>query len=338
MKNFPLLLVLLASPLAHAHPDHIAGQPAAEMAAAAKIFLATLTEDQSAATVFKFADDERENWHFVPLDRKGIRLSELKPAQDHLAYALLGTGLSQKGLLTAATVMSLEQFLAEKENNPKRRDTEKYYLAIFGEPSATTTWGWRFEGHHLSLNFTLVDGKTVRTTPAFFGTNPAEIMDGPRRGLRPLGAIEDAARLLATSLQQAGKPLVFSDQAPRDVLTGQDRRAKVPARQGVMGSDMSPAQQQQLLATIREFASLGRPEITGRAMANIEKATDQLQFAWAGGLKPGDPHYFRILAGEVFLIEYANTQNDANHAHVVWRVFNGDFGRDLLREHLKDGH
>ena len=316
-----------------AHPGHDA-DPAEEMAQAARMFIQWLTPEQRKLAVFEFANDERENWHYVPFDRKGIQLSELSPAQDHYAYALLNTGLSQKGFLTATTIMSLEKILAEKENNPKVRDTEKYYVTIFGKPGSTGTWGWRFEGHHLSLNFTIVDG-VISSTPAFFGTNPAEVREGPRKGIRPLGKIEDLARKLVQSL---GDRAVFSDQAPRDILTSQDRTAQLPADQGVKGSDMNQQQKELMLGVLAEFASNGRVEISAGAMEKIHEAVDHLQFAWAGGTDLGDQHYFRIVAPEAFLVEYANTQNGANHAHAVWRMFHGDFGRDLLKEHITAAH
>lgn len=338
MKLFPTILLVLAAPVALAHPAHLDGDPAAEMMAAANTFLATLSPEQKASTVFDFADPERENWHFVPMKRKGIPLAQLAPAQDHLARALLATGLSQRGFLTAASIMSLEKLLADREGNPARRNPDNYYLAVFGTPSTTSTWGWRFEGHHLSLNYTIIDGKRIGVNPSFFGTNPAQVKEGPRKGLRPLGSIEDPARLLATALHAGGKPVVFSGKAPRDVLTGQDRVARKPGDEGVMATDMSDDQKQLLLLTVREFAALGRAEVSGPVLAHITRSVDKLRFAWAGGLKVGDPHYFRIIGGDTFMIEYANTQNDANHAHAVWRLFGNDFGRDVLREHLEKDH
>lgn len=333
-KHIALAAALLAAPLA------LAGNPATEMGRAANAFLKGLNADQKTKAVFEFKDDERENWHFIPLDRKGIKLSELTPAQTHYAYALLATGLSQKGVMNATTIMSLEAILAEMEKDPVKRDTQKYYVAVFGKPGTrkeTGTWGWRFEGHHLSLNYTIINGNVV-TTPAFFGTNPARVLKGPRKGTRVLGRLEDLGRALMTSLKEANKPVVFSDKAPRDILTSQDRTATMPADQGVKGSDMTEQQQKMLLGVLREFASNGRPEITGPAMKAIAESVDGLQFAWSGGLKKGDPHYFRVVGGKYFLVEYANTQNDANHAHAVWRLFDGDFGRDVLKEHVEAEH
>ncbi|MCH2064536.1 MAG: DUF3500 domain-containing protein [Roseibacillus sp.] len=333
-KHLALAAVLLASPFA------LAGNPAQDMGRAAHNFLKGLTAEQKAKASFEFTNEERENWHFIPLDRKGLKLSELNPSQTHYAYALLASGLSQKGVMNATTIMSLEAILAEMENDPVKRDTQKYYIAIFGEPSSkqkTGIWGWRFEGHHLSLNYTIINGNVV-ATPAFFGTNPAIVKKGPRKGTRPLGRMEDQARTLMQSLKEAGKPVVFSDKAPRDILSSQDQVAARPKSQGVKGADMNAEQKQLLLAILREFSSNARSEVARPAMKEISEAADKLQFAWAGGLNKGDPHYFRVTDEGAFMVEYANTQNGANHAHAVWRLFDGDFGRDILKDHLDKEH
>ena len=333
-KHLALAVVFLSAPLVHA------GNPATEMGRAARNFLKGLTPEQKAKATFEFSDEERENWHFIPLDRKGLKLSELTPAQTHSAYALLASGLSQKGVLNATSIMGLEAVLAEMENDPVRRDTQKYYIAIFGDPSTKPkkgVWGWRFEGHHLSLNYTIVNGNVV-ATPAFFGTNPAIVKKGPLKGTRPLGRLEDQARALMQSLKAAGKGAVISDKPPRDILSSQDRIASKPESKGVAGGDMNAEQKNMLLGVLREFSSNTRVEVARPAMAQIAGVVDKLRFAWAGGLNKGDPHYFRITDEGAFMVEYANTQNGANHAHAVWRLFEGDFGRDILGEHLQKEH
>ena len=327
-----LAILVLLAPAARAHDGHHS-EAAEQMAAAANAFIKWLSPEQKTKAVLDFKDDERENWHYVPFDRRGIKLSELSPAQDHYAYALLNTGLSQKGFMTATTIMSLEQILREKEKRPEVRDPEKYYVTIFGTPGKGN-WGWRFEGHHLSLNYTISDGK-VSVTPAFFGTNPAEVREGARKGIRPLGKLEDLAREL---VQSVGDTAVFSDKPPRDILSSQDREAAEPEAQGVKGSEMNAKQKEMLLDVLIEFASNGRREISGEGLDEIREAVDRIQFAWAGGTAVGQPHYFRITLPKAFLVEYANTQNGANHAHAVWRMYDGDFGRDLLGEHLRKAH
>ena len=178
--RFLLSLSIVTSSLALGHEGHSHNPATSEMTGAAKVFLASLDETQSKAARFEFKNAERENWHFVPMDRAGVRFDSLKPHQQHLAFGLLGTGLSQKGLLTATQIMTLEQILRDRGESPEVRNTEKYSIAIFGEPSETDVWGWRFEGHHLSLNFSVLGDKVVGM-PAFFGTNPAELKDGPLR-------------------------------------------------------------------------------------------------------------------------------------------------------------
>ena len=332
--SLTLLATLLATPLALAHEEHSPSSHADAMAAAADTFLDTLDDKQRKGATFDFKVDERENWHFIPLDRKGIILSDLKPAQQSLAYGLLGSALSSKGLLTATAIMSLEQFLAVQENDPVKRNPQKYYVAIFGTPKPGGTWGWRFEGHHLAINVTVAKGKALALTPAFFGTNPAEITEGPRKGLRPLGNIEDKGRVLAKSLHAAGLKVIFSEKPPRDIITGQQRAVTHLKLQGVMTPDMDEAQH----ALVRSLVAAYLENHPADAVRDM-KASDleQIHFAWAGSLEKGEPHYFRV-QGETFLMEYANTQNGANHAHAVWRDFSNDFGRDLLKEHLEGAH
>ena len=195
MKFFILFATL--SSFAFAHEGHRHNPAVAEMSETAKVLLASLDEAQTKAAKFPFKDPERENWHYVPMnDRKGVRFDALKAHQQHLAFGLLGTGLTQKGLLTATQIMTLEEVLRSRGQDPKLRNTEKYSIAIFGDPAKDKAWGWRFEGHHLSLNFSILDDKVIGL-PAFYGTNPAELKKGPLKGLRPLGEIEDAARSFA---------------------------------------------------------------------------------------------------------------------------------------------
>ncbi len=346
-----LTLALLVTPLlAHEGHEHADGEknsatkkspkpnPALRgMCLAAKDFLASLDTDEKKAAAFDFKNEERENWHYVPLEREGIRLDALPLEKQHLAHALLASGLSHKGYLTASQIMSLEAYLAEKSGNPQFRSPGKYYLAIFVQPEAKGTWAWRFEGHHLSINLTFVKGQ-IQDSPAFFGTNPAEIKDGPRRGLRPLGEIEDAARALATELQKTGHEVVFSKKSPREILTGQERKAKALAAKGVHNSDLKPAARAKILALFKLVYSYQRAELGAAELKKLRQQDEKkLTFAWAGSLERGQAHYFRLQSPNL-LIEYANTQNGANHAHLSIRNFKGDFGRDLLKEHYQQDH
>ena len=332
------VMALLAIPLS-AHPHH--AQP--RMVHTAQQFLASLTPEQRAETVFPFADEERFFWHYIPSDdfpnalkrpRRGLTLASMTPAQQHLAAALLSAGLSQQGFIKATTIMSLEDILRVLEKDTRgRRDTQKYHFSLFGEPTPAGTWAYRIEGHHVSLHFTIVKGKAVGN-PTFFGSNPAEVRTGPRAGLRVLAAEEDKARALLAALSpEQRKIAIVSDTAPRDILTTTDRQAALKGQpSGLPASRLTKPQRQLLDALIAEYIDNLPAELADQRRERLKAAKGQLWFAWAGTVEKGGPHYYRVQAPG-FLIEYDNTQNQANHIHTVWRDFDGDWGADLLKEH-----
>jgi Protein of unknown function (DUF3500) len=312
---------------------------AAEMAAAAKNFLAALDDSQKSRARFDLKSDLREDWHFIPKPtRPGIMLKDLTPAQHHLAYALLGTGLSTEGFIKASTIMSLEQILHELENRSPTRDPGKYYFSIFGDPGKDPTWGWRCEGHHCSVNFTIVNGQ-LSGTPNFFGSNPGEVMSGPRQGLRVLAGEEEAGRTLVKHLNDDQKKVaIIPGGAPKDILSEALRTANPLSPAGLPAATMTAEQKRLLHDIIDTYIGRARPALAAAELAQIEKAGfDAIHFVWMGGTERGEPHYYRV-QGPTFLIEYDNTQNGANHPHAVWREFKGDFGRDLLAEHYKATH
>ncbi len=299
-------------------------------------FLASLTEQQRAKASITFEDEERFNWHFIPRARKGLPLGEMKPEQKHLAQALLSAGLSRSGYIKAATIMSLEEVLRILENDSgERRNPERYYFSIFGRPDERGVWGYRVEGHHLSLNYTLVNGR-LAGGPAFFGANPAEVRDGPRRGLRALAPEEDLARELLSALDTGQRATaIVSATAYPDILTEASRKAALSGQpSGLSASKMTAGQRGMLHALLLEYANNLAPELGAERGERIRKAGSDLFFAWAGGAERGQPHYYRV-QGPDFLVEYDNTQNNANHIHSVWRDFNGDFGLDLLAAHYR---
>jgi hypothetical protein len=310
-----------------------------QMAAAAQAFLLTLSADQIVRTSFNAADDEVLRWHFIPPEmfpRAGIALRDLTPPQLDAARALLKAGLSQRGYQTAVDIMALEGVLRELEQEGRfARDPEAYYITIFGSPVSRGTWAWRFEGHHLSLHYAIVDGRATVSTPSFLGASPAQLPDGLRRGQRALAPPEDAAFALIHSLTPTQLQVaVLSDSAPPDILTG----VQVPAPQlnpaGLQAVQMTPAQKELLRELIEAHSGIMNPEVAAARWGKINAAGfDAIFFAWAGARQRGTPHYYRI-QGPSFLIEYDNTQNQGNHVHTVWRDFADDFGRDLLRQHL----
>jgi len=309
------------------------------IATTARQFLDSLDANQRSKAALPLTHDERENFRYTPRDRAGLPFKEMTEAQRDGAKMLLKATLSEKGQLKVTQIMGLEAILAEIEKRPEVRDPLRYFVAIFGTPGDPTGWGWRFEGHHVSLNFTYVEGKKVSLTPSFFGTNPGEVRQGALTGLRILAAEEDLARTLVSSLVASGKnEVIFSPQAPAEILSGELRQATVLDPVGIPGTALTGAQRTALLQLISEYTGRYRKDLADADMAKIDAAgIDKIRFGWAGGLKLGDPYYYRI-QGPTFLMEACNVQNNANHVHAVWRDFDGDFGRDLLGEHIKQEH
>jgi hypothetical protein len=324
-----------------------AQRASAGMSTAATRFLAALTPEQRKQTIFTLESEERLRFNFIPEEafpRNGLPLRAMTEEQRTLAHELLKTALSERGYMTYTGIMQLENILKVTEAGGKfARDPVQYRFSIFGEPSASGTWGWRVEGHHISLHFTIVKGALVANTPSFAGTNPAEVRDevpgGLPKGTRVLGMQEDAGRALVTALDATQRTTaVINATAPNEILTTNmlDINPLTPA--GLAVSAMTPAQRDLLMKVIDSYAGLMAADIAAERMAKIKTAgIENIAFAWAGPLERGQRHYFRV-QGPTFLIEFDNSQNNGNHVHSIWRDFKGDFGRDLLREHLKTAH
>lgn len=341
--GFTCFAVLMTAATAKAH------EPIAEMTVSADRFLDALDEGQRKKAVYEMTDEQRQNWHFVPDKfikpdgvRYGLPIEQMSPEQRVLAYSLVNAALSHNGYLTAMTIMSLEQVLHELEQKNPIRKPELYYVTIFGKPGDEQAWGWRVEGHHLSVNVTIVDGKLISVTPSFFGANPAVVKEGPRKGLWTLREEEQLARNLVKSLSdEQREAAILSYEAPADIITKEDRKVDkgvfLPPK-GIAFKNLDNEQQAALLRLVKVFAEKYRPEIIKQVddRSNLFDLNDAY-FAWAGGREQGQGHYYRVQTPK-FLFEYDNTQNNANHVHAVWRDFDGDFGADLLRKHYDDHH
>ncbi|WP_433361201.1 DUF3500 domain-containing protein [Actinoplanes sp. CA-142083] len=377
--------------MTHETPRH---RVAATMAEAARAWLDMLSPDQRATAAGhqpadNASDGERRRWFYTPTDHGGLTVHQQRPAQQRAAMRLVSTGLSRAGYVTVATTMGLENVLDHTEGFVARFDRERgrdpglYYLRVFGEPGGTGTWGWRFGGHHVSLNNLVVDGQLVSSTPCFMGADPAssELLGGAVN--RPLARVEDLGRELVRSLSPglAGRA-ILSPKAPSDFVTGnrtsiaegdrviplagiwRDERFPDPAEQaklqalsdaidaaagyeeddhrsleytarpkGIAGADLSTGQRDLLRALLDTY--FGRvPDEISPLDAYDEAALDAVHFAWAGSVEQGAPHYYRV-QGPRLLIEWDNTQRDANHAHSVWRDPSNDFGLDVLRAHYR---
>ena len=267
--------------------------------------------------------------------RKGLAFKEMDSAQARLGHAFLASGLSRRSYMQAMTIMSLDAVLLEIEKGSgPLRDPELYYFTLFGDPSPLGRWGWRVEGHHLSLNFVIDKGEVVSTTPQFFGDNPAEVLAGPRKGLRTLPGEEDLGRDLLLSLDAAQRTrATILKEAPKDIVTFNNLKAEPGAPVGLPASAMN-AKQKEILNRLLEVYMTRSPEDLAEARWKELRTSgiDKIVFGWAGGAERRQGHYYR-LQGPTFLIEYDDTQNDANHIHSVWRDLRGDFGPNLLAEH-----
>lgn len=316
---------------------------AKRMIAAALEFLASLGPDQRAKACLDFNDEtQRKDWHYIPRDRAGLPLKEMDSRQCEKAHGLLATGLSPGAHAKARTILSLEPILHQLEGTARRflRDPELYYLSLFGAPGSEAPWGWRFEGHHISLNYTILDGCMVAPTPTFFGANPAQVRHGEQKGLRALKEEEDLGRQLVLALDAPQQQnAILSSQAPSDILTRNVPHVRDEVKpEGLTGAQMTDGQRQVLRALVEVYVQRLPEEMAAVEWLKLERADLlAIRFAWAGGLKQGQPHYYRV-QGPTFVAEYDNTQNDANHIHAVWRDLENDFGADLLRRHYQQAH
>ena len=311
------------------------------MVSAAQAFLSGLSPDMKELASFPFGDKDRDNWHFVPQDdRQGARIGNMDEKQQELAFNLLKTGLSEKGYQIAREIMDLEKILIIKEKQKPGSDYRnpgKYYICIFGNPSNSEPWSWTYEGHHLSLNYSSVNDQ-LSVTPAFLGANPAEVdIEHEEKGKRVLGFREDNGRsfMLSLDADQQKKALV-STEAYNEVLTEANSYAKLEKFEGLPYGAMTPEQQTVFRELIQLHMNIMKPEVFDEQWAKVNaQGLDKFYFAWAGGLERNQKHYYRI-HGPTTIMEYDNAQNNGNHAHIVWRDTENDFGRDFLKEHYSE--
>lgn len=301
---------------------------AGRMASSAERLVSSLDDTQKGKISFAFDSAERLNWHFIPRERKGLSIKEMTPAQRALAFGLVSSGVGSSGFQKVTTIMSLEQILKDLEQGKGPvRDPELYFVSIFGTPAATGKWGWRFEGHHLSMNVTVEDGKILSATPIFFGSNPGEVKSGPRKGLRTLGDIEDAALRVVQALKpEQAKKAIIAEKAPSDIRAANTPQAPTDAPAGLAYGEMNEDQQKMMRQLVESFAGEMPMEVSKAWMDEIIAAgPEKVHFCWMGPADLTAGHAFRV-QGPTFIIEFNNTQNNANHVHTGWRSMLGDFG------------
>lgn len=312
-------------------------EPQSSGSQAAQSLLQALPANKRSQAQLPFQSGERTEWNYVPMKRAGIPLADLDANHKTLVDSLLHSALSPKGFDLAQGIVQHELILAEIENNPRRRDPGLFYTAIFGDPGPRAPWAWRFEGHHLSVNATNVEGHGQIVAPLFMGSNPARVPSGPKAGMRLLAAEEDVARTLIQMLPGERRArAMLSDDAFSDIVTRNDPKVQSLEMEGLAASDMTEPQREQLRKLLHVYADRLTQPAARDQLERIERAGfGKLHFGWAGSIEPGKPHYYRV-HGPTVLIEYDNTQNNANHIHTVWRDLERDFGGDLLRTHYEN--
>ncbi|PCJ97101.1 MAG: hypothetical protein COA50_05540 [Flavobacteriaceae bacterium] len=299
-------------------------------------FLNALDAGQKTKALLKQNDSLRSDWHFFPwtmFKREGIPLNELTDSQKELVHELLQTYLSKSGYDKTMGAIEVEGILGDLTNDREYRNTGKYYTTFYGEPNTSEPWSWAFEGHHVSLNFT-IDGDEVSYVPMFFGANPGIVMEGPRKGRRSLVKEEDLGLELINLLDaQQQETAIIQDTTFNDILSLNKTEINHLGNEGLAVSSMTAIQQKLLFQLVNEYLSSAPAKIAVVRGTKIEaEELGDIYFAWAGAKALGEAHYYRI-QGKTFLIEFDNSQNGANHIHAVWRDYNGDFGRDLIKEH-----
>ena len=311
--------------------------PAADMTTAANQFLDSLDAEQKQAASFDVDSKHRAEWYFTPQQkngqslRQGVRLDKLNQGQRDAAMNLLKAGLSKQGFDQATTIMMLESILATLEKpGGNTRDPEWYFVSIFGTPSNSGKWGWRFEGHHLSVNFTFDQGAVTSATPLLFGANPAIVQSGPKKGLRTLPQIETLAKKLIDSLDAKQKTLAEQPEQFPEVKEGQ-ATADVGKPVGIPAKQLNDKQEKLLRELVQAYATRLAKPLAMRELQRVDKAGfDKVKFGYhIDEKKPGKPYTYRI-QGPTFVVEFLNVQSDsagnpANHIHSAWRQLPRDF-------------
>ena len=319
----------------HTHPH---ASVASSMSDAASTWMDSLDSEQRSKATFHYMDGERIFWYYPPLNRHGLPLRDMDGNQRNLALSLLATGLTDETNRQANLIIEHEEVLgpleAESGHVTWPRDPELYYWTVFGDPAGSDPWGWRAEGHHLSVHYSVWGDQILAVTPFFLGANPAEVRKGPKLGQRILGQREDLAIELMASLDagQRSKAIIH-DNAPWDILGYNSSKQAIHNDEGLAARDLNGTQKEMLMTLISEYVG-GVPEpVAADRMARIrDTGLDDYRLVWAGALDRSRDHYYRIHGGQ-FIVEFDNIQNGANHIHSVWRDVENDFAQDVLRDH-----
>lgn len=302
-------------------------------------FINSLSKEQTEKVVFSFNDNKREIWSFLPgamMWRPGLKLNELSDKQKDLLFNLLRSSLSETGYNKVQQIIELENVLAELEGNDEFRNADNYFVSFYGNPNKDSLWAWSFEGHHLSLKFTN-SPKGTSIVPRFMGASPATIPSGIRKGERTLDKEEGyGIQLIQSMTVKQKEKTIFQDQPYFDIVTQNSSEVSPLNPVGILIKELDKSQIEVLEKLIHEYlATLPSPLANERLNKIMNEEFDNIRFGWAGSTEINNGHYYRI-QGESFLVEFDNFLNSANHIHTVWREFDGDFGRDLIKEHYQN--
>jgi len=305
-------------------------------------FLSALTPELKSRAQYSFDHAERFNWNFVPIKRNGLTFYDFTDKQREAATVLLKSSLSEQGYKKAMAIVNLENILKVIEKRApesRERDPLNYHFTFFGDPAEGKPWAWRFEGHHVALNFTSIGGEIVSSTPSFFGSNPGIVKEGESKGLEVLKQETKLGFELINALNPEQRTTaIFSEKAPEEIISGNNRKAVPLTPDGISFKELNKQQQTLFLKLLDEYVKNYAFGFSKKLMEKIKNAgMDNLHFAWAGSLTPGVANYYRI-QGPMLLIEYDNTQNNANHVHTTVRDLKDDFAEDILREHYEREH
>lgn len=345
MRHLPLLILLLApstlaatevapsTPPAPVVCDACAAEPALACALTTDL-LVTLDAKQKQKAQLKWDSPDRTHWHFLPMRfRKGLPLAEMTAEQQRKVWTLLGSVLSPDALAQARLTLDREAKQAQLDKNTMY-DPARYFLTVFGDPAGQTPWGFSFEGHHLSLNFSFDKAQLVSATPMFFGANPATVeaevkAQAPRATLyrdEDLRLLAFYASLTPEQQAKAQMPVKVAQQAS----DGGGAQVKLPATPvGLCATDMTPTQRTALLLLVKAQVNKAQADFAKQVMAKVEKEDPAKEFfGWQGEAKAGEMHMCLIQTGEVMVFVDAQVGHGppkANHLHTMWRMVGKDF-------------
>jgi hypothetical protein len=348
VKPYVLLVLVLTvafSPGQRATSPAATGTATTKVVEAAQTFLATLSEEERASTLFDFAGAQRTGWSNLPsgiFQRKGLRLGDLTGAKRDAALALMAAALSKSGHEKVLNIMSADEVLKNarggqtggRQGAPGRGGSairfgaDEYFIALLGTPSATAPWLIQFGGHHLAINVTVVGANSVMT-PSLPATQPARyVLNG--QTIRPLGDENDKGFALINALDARQQKEAILNYQVSDLVLGPGADGKTIQPEGILASSLTAGQQTLLLDVINEWVGILNDDAAAGKMAEIKANFPRTYFAWSGSTTNGGLAYYRV-QGPTLVIEYAPQQGDLQHIHTIYRDPTNDYGARLVK-------